>query len=126
MKCNFSIVASLFHLYHLCILTVHMDFYHSSLINCIICYIYAFFFYMLSTPTRTHPSFCDSSSLVQKYMSGGMESVWTCVEDGGDPPSTTQTTFHQLSCHISTDVKYLHTGLLSRLTVSLGEQLRTD
>lgn len=58
-------------------------------------------------------------SLVEQLMSGALESVWTCAEEGGEAPSTTVSTFHQLSCHISTDVKYLHTGLLARLTESL-------
>lgn len=51
-------------------------------------------------------------------MNGELESVWTCMEEGGEPSTTTVSEFHQLSCHISTDVKYLQTGLLARLTVS--------
>ncbi|XP_018016174.1 ubiquitin carboxyl-terminal hydrolase 14 [Hyalella azteca] len=64
---------------------------------------------------------CFRSSLVEQYMNGEMESVWTCTEEGGEAPTTTVSTFNQLSCHISTDVNHLHTGLLSRLTETISK-----
>ncbi|KAF2346170.1 Peptidase C19 ubiquitin carboxyl-terminal hydrolase, partial [Trinorchestia longiramus] len=70
-------------------------------------------------PELSKPLF--RSSLVEQYMSGEMESVWTCMEEGGESPTTTFSTFHQLSCHISTDVKYIHTGLLARLTETISK-----
>jgi len=61
----------------------------------------------------------DKKSVLDQYMSGSMEHVWKCAEEGGDEDSTSTSSFHQLSCHISTDVKYLHTGLMHRLTESI-------
>ncbi|XP_014667665.1 PREDICTED: ubiquitin carboxyl-terminal hydrolase 14-like [Priapulus caudatus] len=55
------------------------------------------------------PAFMDH------YFGGKLESVLKCVECDEEQPTTSNEDFFQLSCFISQDVKYLHTGLKSRM-----------
>lgn len=54
-------------------------------------------------------------SFMDQYFAGKMESTWKCAESDDEPVTTTADEFLQLSCFISQDVKYLHTGLQSRM-----------
>jgi len=54
-----------------------------------------------------------------RYLTGQMSSVMTCTEAGGEAPVTSSKDFHQLSCHINSDVKYLHTGLTQHLNETI-------
>ncbi|KAB7496103.1 Ubiquitin carboxyl-terminal hydrolase 14 [Armadillidium nasatum] len=56
-----------------------------------------------------------SSSLVDQYFSGEFRCEWKCDESEEEEKQITYDRFQQLSCHISQEVKYLHTGLVARM-----------
>ena len=51
------------------------------------------------------------SSLIDQYFGGVFSSELKCVESEDEPVTRSTEKFLQLSCFISQDVKYLHTGL---------------
>lgn len=55
------------------------------------------------------------SSLIDQYFSGEFSTAMKCDEAPEEPVSKNHESFLQLSCFISQDVKYLHTGLKARL-----------
>ncbi|XP_070555523.1 ubiquitin carboxyl-terminal hydrolase 14-like [Ptychodera flava] len=52
---------------------------------------------------------------IDQYFGIEMESVLKCVEAEDEPETKSSETLYQLSCFISQDVKYMHTGLVSRM-----------
>jgi len=57
----------------------------------------------------------NRKGLIDQYFGGEFTSVMKCDESADEPPVTNTESFLQLSCFISQDVKYLHTGLKLRL-----------
>jgi len=53
--------------------------------------------------------------LIDQYFSGEFRCEWKCDESEEEDKQVTFDRFQQLSCHISQDVKYLHTGLIARM-----------
>ena len=51
------------------------------------------------------------TSLIDQYFGGVFSSELKCVESDDEPVTRSTEKFLQLSCFISQDVKYLHTGL---------------
>lgn len=58
-------------------------------------------------------------TFVDQYFGCEFESMLKCVESEEEPPVKSKETFYQLSCFITQEVKYLHTGLKNRLQESL-------
>lgn len=54
-------------------------------------------------------------SLIDQYMSGEFDVSMKCEEASEEPASESSEKFYQLSCFIEKEVKYMHTGLRSRL-----------
>jgi len=81
------------------------------------------------SPSTATPMETDSSTSVDgaafgggfmdQYFGGEFESSLKCVEAQEEPVTKTKEKFYQLSCFISTETKYLHTGLKSRLEEQL-------
>lgn len=63
--------------------------------------------------SKTSKSF--ASSLIDQYFSGEYSCEWKCVESEEEEVTHTTDKFQQLLCHISQDVKYLHTGLVAKM-----------
>nr|XP_054772940.1 ubiquitin carboxyl-terminal hydrolase 14-like [Lytechinus pictus] len=59
------------------------------------------------------------NSFVDQYFGCEFESMLKCVESEEETPVKSKETFYQLSCFISQEVKYLHTGLKNRLQETL-------
>lgn len=55
------------------------------------------------------------NSFIDQYFGGTFDVVLKCTESEDEPPTHSKENFLQLSCFISQDVKYMHTGLKSRL-----------
>ncbi|XP_076054607.1 ubiquitin specific protease 14 [Oratosquilla oratoria] len=64
-------------------------------------------------------------SLIDQYFSGEYQCEWKCVESEEEAPTITQDKYQQLLCHISQDVKYLHTGLLAKLQEQITKKSAT-
>ncbi|KAI0214284.1 Ubiquitin carboxyl-terminal hydrolase 14 [Lamellibrachia satsuma] len=54
-------------------------------------------------------------SFIDRYFAGEFAITMKCVESDDEPVTKNTETFYQLSCFIQKEVKYLHTGLQSRL-----------
>ncbi|XP_014245070.1 ubiquitin carboxyl-terminal hydrolase 14 [Cimex lectularius] len=52
---------------------------------------------------------------IDQYFGGVFEVQYKCTETEDEPPTKTEEAFLQLSCFISQDVKYMHSGLKSKL-----------
>ena len=72
------------------------------------------------------------SSLIDQYFGGVFSSELKCVESEDEPVTRSTEKFLQLSCFISQDVKYLHTGLklvsqgVYKAVVKQRDAVRTD
>lgn len=55
------------------------------------------------------------ASLIEQYFGGSFETELKCVECEDETPTKGKEDFLQLSCFISTDVKYMHSGLRNKL-----------
>jgi ubiquitin carboxyl-terminal hydrolase 14 len=62
---------------------------------------------------------CKYSNFIDQYFSGEFTSTFKCVECPEEKETQNKEPFLQLSCFISQDVKYLHTGIKLRLEESL-------
>lgn len=67
------------------------------------------------TPSLEGASAPKYSSLVDQYFGGQFDVSLKCIESEDEPLKSSQENFLQLSCFISTDVKFLHGGLKSRM-----------
>lgn len=56
-----------------------------------------------------------SSGFIDRYMGGQFSISMKCIESEDEPLTQSRESFYQLSCFIEKDVKYLFTGLKSRL-----------
>ncbi|CAL4125423.1 unnamed protein product, partial [Meganyctiphanes norvegica] len=66
-----------------------------------------------------------SSNLISQYFTGQFQCEWKCVESETEGVTNSTDDFKQLSCHISQDVKYLHTGLKARLQEQITKKSTT-
>jgi len=66
-----------------------------------------------------------SGNLISQYFTGQFNCEWKCVESEAEGTTNTKDNFNQLSCHISQDVKYLHTGLKARLEEQITKKSTT-
>ncbi|XP_064111774.1 ubiquitin carboxyl-terminal hydrolase 14-like [Macrobrachium nipponense] len=65
------------------------------------------------------------SSLLDQYFTGEFSCEWKCVESEEEEVTKTTDNFQQLLCHISQDVKYLHTGLVARMQEQITKKSAT-
>ncbi|XP_072942566.1 ubiquitin carboxyl-terminal hydrolase 14 [Epargyreus clarus] len=66
----------------------------------------------------------DSKSLIEQYFGGTLDVELVCSE-ADEPPTRTSETFLQLSCFISQDVKYLQSGLRSKMAEQITKMSET-
>lgn len=50
-------------------------------------------------------------SAIDQFFGGSFDVEWKCIENDTEEVSKTTESFLQLSCFISQDVKYMHSGL---------------
>ncbi|XP_026320415.1 ubiquitin carboxyl-terminal hydrolase 14 isoform X2 [Hyposmocoma kahamanoa] len=66
----------------------------------------------------------DRSSVVEQYFGGTLDVELVCTE-ADEPPSRSKESFLQLSCFISQDVKYLQSGLRSKMSEQITKMSQT-
>ncbi|XP_017792063.1 PREDICTED: ubiquitin carboxyl-terminal hydrolase 14 [Habropoda laboriosa] len=54
-------------------------------------------------------------SLIEQYFGGTFDTELKCIESEDEPPTKGKEEFLQLSCFISTEVKYMHSGLRNKM-----------
>lgn len=57
--------------------------------------------------------FCCFRSLIDQYFGGTFDAELKCDEAPDEPVAKSKEQFLQLSCFMSTDVRYMHSGLKS-------------
>ncbi|XP_065183675.1 ubiquitin carboxyl-terminal hydrolase 14-like [Sycon ciliatum] len=65
--------------------------------------------------TETQRSMTGDMGFVDQFLGGRLQSTLKCEEQPEEPETSSEERFLQLSCFISKDVKYMHTGLKNRL-----------
>lgn len=65
------------------------------------------------------------SSLIDQYFGISLKSTMKCDESEEEAETTSSEQLYQLSCYISQDVKYLHTGLRLRLKETVNKASQT-
>ncbi|CAD6238673.1 GSCOCG00008513001-RA-CDS [Cotesia congregata] len=80
-------------------------------------------------PARVTASAGEASykprSLIEQYFGGTFDTELKCVESEDEPPTKSKEEFLQLSCFISTDVKYMHSGLKNKMQEQLTKMSPT-
>ncbi|XP_034938958.1 ubiquitin carboxyl-terminal hydrolase 14 [Chelonus insularis] len=80
-------------------------------------------------PPDENPKATENSykprSLIEQYFGGIFDTELKCVESEDEPPTEGKEEFLQLSCFISTDVKYMHLGLKNKMQEQLTKQSPT-
>lgn len=66
-----------------------------------------------------------AKGFIDQYFGIESESVMKCAEAPDEPETKSKETLFQLSCFISQDVKYMHTGLVSRLEENIEKHSST-
>ncbi|XP_003705647.2 ubiquitin carboxyl-terminal hydrolase 14 isoform X1 [Megachile rotundata] len=73
-------------------------------------------------PAKENPVTSENSgqsykprSLIEQYFGGTFETELKCMECEDEPPTKGKEDFLQLSCFISTDVKYMLTGIMNKM-----------
>ncbi|KPJ09569.1 Ubiquitin carboxyl-terminal hydrolase 14 [Papilio machaon] len=66
----------------------------------------------------------DRTSIVEQYFGGQLDVELVCAE-AEEPPSRSTESFLQLSCFISQDVKYLQSGLRSKMSEQITKMSQT-
>ena len=66
-----------------------------------------------------------SRSFIDQYFGGEFQVVMKCLEAEEEPPIYTTESFYKLSCFIEKEVKYLHTGLRSKLEETITKNSPT-
>ncbi|KPJ04040.1 PREDICTED: ubiquitin carboxyl-terminal hydrolase 14 [Papilio xuthus] len=66
----------------------------------------------------------DRASIVEQYFGGQLDVELVCAE-AEEPPSRSTESFLQLSCFISQDVKYLQSGLRSKMSEQITKMSQT-
>jgi len=67
------------------------------------------------TPSLETAGAARDKGFIDQFLGGEFSISMKCVEAEDEAPSLSAETFYQLSCFIEKEVKYLHTGLKSRL-----------
>uniref|UniRef100_A0A1B0CV70 Ubiquitin carboxyl-terminal hydrolase n=1 Tax=Lutzomyia longipalpis TaxID=7200 RepID=A0A1B0CV70_LUTLO len=67
----------------------------------------------------------QQKSFVEQYMGGSFEIEMKCVEAPEEPSNISNENFLQLTCFISTEVKYMHSGLRLRMQEQLTKRSPT-
>jgi ubiquitin carboxyl-terminal hydrolase 14 len=62
------------------------------------------------------------SNFIDQYFGGTFQVTWKCLDTEEEPPTTNTESFLQLSCFISQEVRYMHSGLKSRLQETITKQ----
>uniref|UniRef100_A0A0K8TL35 Ubiquitin carboxyl-terminal hydrolase n=1 Tax=Tabanus bromius TaxID=304241 RepID=A0A0K8TL35_TABBR len=65
------------------------------------------------------------NSFIEQFFGGTFDVQMKCDEALDEPPSLTKENFLQLSCFISTEVKYMHSGLRSKMKEQLTKKSPT-
>ncbi|CAD6997218.1 unnamed protein product [Ceratitis capitata] len=65
------------------------------------------------------------NSFIEQYFGGSFEVKMSCTEAEDEEPTTARENFLQLSCFISTEVKYMHSGLKSKMKEQLVKRSET-
>ncbi|XP_051172315.1 ubiquitin carboxyl-terminal hydrolase 14 [Leptopilina boulardi] len=65
------------------------------------------------------------SSLIEQYFGGTFDTELKCIESEEETPSKGKEDFLQLSCFISTDVKYMHSGLRNKMQEQITKHSST-
>lgn len=76
-------------------------------------------------PVQEGPGAARYSSFIDQYFGGAFDVEMKCVEAEDEPVSKSKENFLQLSCFISPEVKYMHSGLQSRLKEQLTKMSST-
>ncbi|CAG9795855.1 unnamed protein product [Diatraea saccharalis] len=66
----------------------------------------------------------DRSNVIEQYFGGTLDVELVCSE-ADEPPTKSKETFLQLSCFISQDVKYLQSGLRSKMSEQITKMSQT-
>lgn len=64
---------------------------------------------------KNDKSTTNYKSVIDQFFGGTFNIEWKCVESDNEEVTTTTESFLQLSCFISQDVKYMHSGLKNRM-----------
>ncbi|XP_011313663.1 ubiquitin carboxyl-terminal hydrolase 14 [Fopius arisanus] len=64
-------------------------------------------------------------SIIEQYFGGTFDTELKCVETEDEEPTKGKEDFLQLSCFISTDVKYMHSGLRNKLQEQITKMSST-
>ncbi|XP_063703561.1 ubiquitin carboxyl-terminal hydrolase 14 [Culicoides brevitarsis] len=76
-------------------------------------------------PVAPGPGSSKYNSFIDQYFGGSFDVEMKCVEAEDEPVSKSKENFLQLSCFISPEVKYMHSGLQSRLKEQLTKMSST-
>ncbi|XP_022907303.1 ubiquitin carboxyl-terminal hydrolase 14 [Onthophagus taurus] len=80
-------------------------------------------------PAKNSTSTEGHKSLIDQYFGGSFDVEWKCSETDDEPPTKSKEQFLQLSCFISQDVRYMHSGLRNKLQeqiVKMSSTLNRD
>jgi len=64
-------------------------------------------------------------SLIDQYFGGTFDVEWKCVESEEEPSTKTKEQFLQISCFISQDVRYMNSGLRSKMQEQITKMSTT-
>lgn len=64
-------------------------------------------------------------SLIEQYFGGRFDTELKCIECEDEPPTKGKEDFLQLSCFISQDVRYMHSGLRNKMQETLTKMSPT-
>ncbi|CAB3257202.1 unnamed protein product [Arctia plantaginis] len=78
---------------------------------------------MQTSLAATHGG-CNTTSVIDEYFGGTLDVELVCSE-ADEPPTRTTESFLQLSCFISQDVKYLQSGLRSKMSEQITKMSPT-
>ncbi|CAH1989720.1 unnamed protein product [Acanthoscelides obtectus] len=67
----------------------------------------------------------QSKSLIDQYFGGTFDVEWKCVEAEDEPLTKSKEQFLQLSCFISQEVRYMHSGLKNKLQEQITKKSPT-
>ncbi|XP_015108413.1 ubiquitin carboxyl-terminal hydrolase 14 [Diachasma alloeum] len=80
-------------------------------------------------PAEANPNDGENASkarsIIEQYFGGTFDTELKCVETEDEEPTKGKEDFLQLSCFISTDVKYMHSGLRNKLQEQLTKMSST-
>ncbi|XP_066592024.1 ubiquitin carboxyl-terminal hydrolase 14 [Prorops nasuta] len=74
-------------------------------------------------PAKENPNATSEQSkprsIIEQYFGGTFDTELKCIESESEPPTKSKEDFLQLSCFISQDVKYMHSGLRNKMQEQL-------